>query len=74
MEPGPDKIADLETTHGVKPCFQKPTVLELHALIHERLELLLRHVATVPDDLTRKPILDSGIRPSGNSLFTSILA
>jgi uncharacterized damage-inducible protein DinB len=32
----------------------------LHATTHERLDLLLRHVATVPDELWHKPILGFG--------------
>jgi uncharacterized damage-inducible protein DinB len=40
--------------------FNKTGILELHELMHERMDLLLRHVATVPDDLTRKPIAGFG--------------
>src|SRR5580698_4376478 len=36
--------------------FSKAGILELHAATHERLDLLLRHVETVPDDLHRKLI------------------
>lgn len=36
--------------------FNKTGILELHGLMHERIDLLLRHVGTVPDDLTRKPL------------------
>ena len=34
--------------------FSKAGIIELHATMHERLDLLLRHVATVPDDLHHK--------------------
>ena len=40
--------------------FNKAGILELHGTMHERLDLLLRHVATVPDDLQRKPISGFG--------------
>ena len=34
--------------------FSKAGIIELHAVTHERLDLLLRHVATVPDGLHHK--------------------
>jgi uncharacterized damage-inducible protein DinB len=40
--------------------FSKAGITELHSLMHDRLDLLLRHVATVPDELTRKPISGFG--------------
>jgi uncharacterized damage-inducible protein DinB len=40
--------------------FSKAGIIELHATTHERLDLLLRHVATVPDDLNHKPISGFG--------------
>jgi uncharacterized damage-inducible protein DinB len=40
--------------------FTKVGIIELHGTMHERLDLLLRHVATVPDDLRRKPISGFG--------------
>jgi len=40
--------------------FNKTGIMELHGLMHERIDVLLRHVATVPDDLTRKPIAGFG--------------
>ena len=40
--------------------FSKAGIIELHTTTHDRLDLLLRHVATVPDDLTRKPLLGFG--------------
>jgi uncharacterized damage-inducible protein DinB len=40
--------------------FTKAGIIELHTAMHERLDLLLRHVATVPDDLHRKPISGFG--------------
>ena len=43
--------------HGEShPMFTKAGIIELHALMHDRLDLLLGHVATVPDELTRKSI------------------
>jgi uncharacterized damage-inducible protein DinB len=36
--------------------FSKAGIIELHAVTHERLDLLLRHVATVPDGLHHKLI------------------
>ncbi len=36
--------------------FTKDAILELHTTTHERMDLLLRHVATVPDALCRQPI------------------
>jgi uncharacterized damage-inducible protein DinB len=43
--------------------FSKAGMVELHATMHERLDLLLRHVATVPEELSHKPISGFG-RPS----------
>jgi uncharacterized damage-inducible protein DinB len=40
--------------------FPKAGIVELHATTHERLDLLLRHVATVPDEFTRQPISGFG--------------
>lgn len=40
--------------------FTKAGIIELHATMHERLDLLLRHAATVPDDLRQKPISGFG--------------
>jgi uncharacterized damage-inducible protein DinB len=36
--------------------FSKAGTIELHAAMHERFDLLLRHVATVPDDLQHRAI------------------
>lgn len=36
--------------------FTKTGILELHSTTHERLELLLRHVATVPEELLHRSI------------------
>ena len=36
--------------------FNKSGIVELHAAMHERLDLLLRHVATVPNELRHKSI------------------
>jgi hypothetical protein len=46
--------------------FSKAGIIELHAATHERLDLLLRHVATVPDKLRHKPI--SGVRRNFDKL------
>ncbi len=40
--------------------FTKDAILEPHTTTHERLDLLLRHVATVPDALCRRPISGFG--------------
>src|SRR6201981_862671 len=40
--------------------FTKAGIIDLHTAPHERLDLLLRHVAAVPDDLCRKPISGFG--------------
>jgi len=40
--------------------FTKAGIVELHALMHERLDLLLDHVATVPDESLRKPVSGFG--------------
>jgi len=40
--------------------FTKAGISELHVAMHERLDLLLRHVATVPDELRHKPISGFG--------------
>jgi len=40
--------------------FSKAGIVELHATMHERLDLLLRHIATVPEELLNKPISGFG--------------
>ena len=40
--------------------FTKTGIIELHSAMHERLDLLLRHVATVPIELHHKPIAGFG--------------
>jgi uncharacterized damage-inducible protein DinB len=40
--------------------FTKAGITELHAAMHQRLDLLLRHVATVPEELHHKPISGFG--------------
>ncbi|HZQ68774.1 MAG TPA: DinB family protein [Terriglobales bacterium] len=40
--------------------FTKSGIIELHATTHERLDLLLRHIATVPEELRRKQIAGFG--------------
>lgn len=36
--------------------FTKVGITELHGTMHDRVDLLISHVATVPDELRRKPI------------------
>jgi uncharacterized damage-inducible protein DinB len=40
--------------------FTKAGIIELHTAMHERLDLLLRHLATVPEGLLQKPISGFG--------------
>ena len=40
--------------------FSKVGIVELHAATHERLDLLLRHIATVPEEVLHKPISGFG--------------
>ena len=40
--------------------FSKAGIIELHATMHERLDLLLRHVTTVPDNLHHQLISGFG--------------
>lgn len=40
--------------------FTRAGIIELHAAMHERLDLLLGHIATVPDELWNKPISGFG--------------
>jgi uncharacterized damage-inducible protein DinB len=40
--------------------FTKSGIIELHGIMHERLDLLLNHIATVPDDLYHKQISGFG--------------
>lgn len=40
--------------------FNKQGILDLHTTTHERLDLLLRHVETVPDGLRHQPISGFG--------------
>jgi uncharacterized damage-inducible protein DinB len=40
--------------------FNKAGIVELHSAMHERLDLLLRHIATVPDEFCQKPISGFG--------------
>src|SRR4030095_17048446 len=40
--------------------FSKAGIVELHATTHERLDLLLRHIATVPEELLHNPISGFG--------------
>ena len=53
--------------------FAKDGLIELHTAMHERLDLLLRHVATVPDKLYRQPISGFG-HPSIWKQLVHILA
>jgi uncharacterized damage-inducible protein DinB len=40
--------------------FSKAGIIELHSTTHQRLDLLVRHVATVPEELHHKPISGLG--------------
>jgi hypothetical protein len=40
--------------------FTKSGIIELHATMHERLDLLLSHVATIPDNVQHKQISGFG--------------
>jgi uncharacterized damage-inducible protein DinB len=40
--------------------FNKSGILELHSATHERLDLLLRHIATVPEELRQESISGFG--------------
>src|SRR5690242_9367583 len=40
--------------------FNKSGIIELHVAMHERLDLLLQHIATVPDELRHKSISGFG--------------
>ena len=40
--------------------FTTAGIIELHATMHERLDLLLRHIATVPEELHYKPMSGFG--------------
>jgi uncharacterized damage-inducible protein DinB len=40
--------------------FTKAGIAELHSGMHERLDLLLRHIATVPEEFLHKPISGFG--------------
>jgi uncharacterized damage-inducible protein DinB len=43
--------------------FTKSGILEMHAVTHERLDLLIQHVGTIPPELHNRPIEGFG-RPS----------
>jgi uncharacterized damage-inducible protein DinB len=40
--------------------FTRAGIVELHSAMHNRLDLLLGHIATVPDELRHKPLLGFG--------------
>jgi len=52
--------------------FTKAGIIELHATMHERLDLLLRRVATMADELWHKTILGFG-HPSVQQQLVHIL-
>lgn len=52
--------------------FSKSGILNLHATTHERLDLLLSHLAAVPEELLHKPIAGFG-HPSIWKQFLHIL-
>jgi hypothetical protein len=51
--------------------FTKAGIVELHTAMHERLDLLLHHIASVPEELLHKPIAESAIRQFGSNWCTS---
>ena len=53
--------------------FAKAGIIELHATAHERLDLLLRHIATLPVEQHHKPISGFG-HPSVWAQLAHILA
>jgi len=40
--------------------FTKSGIIELHSATHDRLDILLRHIANVPDNLLREPVTGFG--------------
>ena len=40
--------------------FTKAGIIELHSATHDSLDVLLRHVASVPDNLLRQPVVGFG--------------
>ena len=48
--------------------FSKAGIVELHAATHERLDLLLRHIATVPEEVLHKPVSSFGHPSIGKQL------
>jgi hypothetical protein len=40
--------------------FTKAGIIELHSETHDRLDILLRHITTVPDNLLREPVAGFG--------------
>jgi len=53
--------------------FTKAGIRELHGATHESLDVLLRHVATVPDNLLREPLPGFGF-PSVWKQLTHVLS
>jgi uncharacterized damage-inducible protein DinB len=49
--------------------FTKSGITELHRATHESLDILLRHVATVPDHLLRQPLAGFGFPTVWNQLI-----
>src|SRR2546430_17136911 len=40
--------------------FTKAGIIELHSATHDSLDVLLRHIASVPDNLLRQPVVGFG--------------
>jgi hypothetical protein len=64
---GQYRVERLQHLSGISPArtpeaimFTKTGIIDLHTATHERLSLLLSHIATVPDDLCHKPISGFG--------------
>jgi hypothetical protein len=54
--------------------FTKAAIIELHSATHDRLDVLLRHIATVPDNLQRAPVAGFGFPTVWTSLETNFSA
>ena len=56
IEAGGKAGRPLDCAPGVRAMFTKDGIAELHGVMHERLDLLLRHIGTMPDNLQHQPI------------------
>jgi uncharacterized damage-inducible protein DinB len=60
VKPVQNRKLTAEATEKEPIMFTKAGIIELHAATHERLDLLLRHVAAVPEGFHHKPISGFG--------------